>query len=46
MKASQFSSEQIITILEQAEHAEQTIGAICWEHHITDAPLAKLATSQ
>jgi putative transposase len=37
MKASQFSSEQIIKILEQAERGEQTIGALCREHHIAEA---------
>lgn len=37
MKASQFSSEQIIKILEHAERGEQTIGAICREHHIAEA---------
>jgi putative transposase len=37
MKASQFSSEQIIRILEQAERGEQTISVICREHHIAEA---------
>ena len=37
MKANQFSSEQIIRILEQAERGEQTIGVICREHHIAEA---------
>ena len=36
MKASQFSSEQIIGILGQAERGEQTIGRICREHHIAE----------
>jgi putative transposase len=36
MKASQFSSEQIIKILEHAERGEQTIGTICREHGITE----------
>ena len=36
MKASQFSSEQIIKILEQAERGEQTIGIICREHGMTE----------
>ena len=36
MKASQFSSEQIIRILDQVERGEQTIGAICREHHIAE----------
>src|SRR3954462_15127947 len=36
MKASQFSSEQIIRILEQAERGEQTISVICREHHIAE----------
>ena len=38
MKASQFSSEQIINILEPAERGEQTIGTICREHGITETP--------
>jgi putative transposase len=36
MKTSQFSAEQIIKILEQAERGEQTIGTICREHGITE----------
>ena len=36
MKASQFSSEQIIGILGQAERGEQTISVICREHHIAE----------
>ena len=36
MKTSQFSSEQIIKILEQAERGERTIGTICREHGITE----------
>jgi putative transposase len=36
MKANQFSPEQIIKILQQAEKGEQTIGAICREHGITE----------
>ena len=35
MKTSQFSSEQIIKILEQAERGEQTLGLICREHGMT-----------
>jgi putative transposase len=36
MKASQFSSEQIVRILEQAERGEQTVSAICREHQIAE----------
>ena len=36
MKSSQFSTEQIIKILEQAERDEQTIGAICPTHGISE----------
>ncbi len=36
MKTRQFSSEQIITILEQAERGEQTMGTVCREHGITE----------
>lgn len=36
MKSSQFSTEQIIKILEQAERDEQTIGAICRAHGISE----------
>lgn len=36
MKSSQFSTEQIIKILEQAERDEQTVGAICRAHGISE----------
>lgn len=36
MKHSQYTTEQIIKILEQAEKGEQTIGAICRQHAITE----------
>jgi putative transposase len=36
MKNSQFSTEQIITILDQAERAEQSISAICRTHGISE----------
>ena len=36
MKQGQFSPEQIIAILHQAEKGEQTIQAICREHNITE----------
>jgi putative transposase len=36
MKTSQHTAEQIIKILEQAERGEQTIGAVCREHGITE----------
>jgi len=45
MKASQFSSEQIIRILEQAERGEQTISVICREHHICAASPPTPSTS-
>ena len=37
MKTSQHTAEQIVKILEQAERGEQTIGAVCREHAITEA---------
>jgi putative transposase len=37
MKASQFSDEQIVQILQQAERDDQTIGAICRAHGIAEA---------
>lgn len=36
MKTSQHTAEQIVKILEQAERGEQTIGAVCREHRITE----------
>lgn len=36
MKANQHTAEQIIKILDQAEKGEQTIGAVCREHGITE----------
>jgi putative transposase len=36
MKQGQFSQEQIVAILHQAEKGEQTIGAICKEHGLTE----------
>ena len=37
MKASQFSDEQIVQILQQAERDDQTIGAVCRAHGITES---------
>jgi putative transposase len=36
MKASQFSDEQIVQILQEAERGEPSIGAICRAHGITE----------
>lgn len=36
MKPNQFSQEKIVTILQQAEKGEQTIGTICREHNVTE----------
>jgi putative transposase len=36
MKQGQFSQEQIIGILQQAERGDQTIQAVCREHSITE----------
>jgi len=36
MKNSQFSAEQIIKILEQAEKGEQTVAAFCCQHGIAE----------
>jgi len=35
MKQGQFSQEQIVTILQQAEKGEQSIEALCREHNLT-----------
>ncbi len=37
MKASQFSDEQIVQLLQQAEREEQTIGALCRTAGIAEA---------
>ena len=37
MKASQFSEEQIVQILQQAERDDQSIGTICRSHGIAEA---------
>ena len=37
MKSGQYTAEQIIKILDQAQKGEQTIGAICREHGIAEA---------
>jgi len=37
MKANHYTAEQIIKILEQAERAEQTVGAVCREHGVAEA---------
>ena len=36
MKSGQYTAEQIIKILDQAEKGEQTVGAICREHGIAE----------
>jgi hypothetical protein len=36
MKNLQFSAEQIIKILEQAERDEQSISASCWAHSTSE----------
>jgi putative transposase len=36
MKTSQHTAEQIVKILEQAERGDQTIGAVCREHSISE----------
>ena len=36
MKASQFSDEQIVQILQEAERSERSIGSICRAHAITE----------
>jgi transposase len=35
MKREQFSSEQIIAILQEAEKGEQSVGALCRTHSIS-----------
>lgn len=37
MKISHHTAEQIIKILEQGERGDQTIGAVCREHGITES---------
>ncbi len=37
MKASQYTVEQIITIVEQADKGDQTVAAICRTHGIAEA---------
>ena len=37
MKTSHYTAEQIIKILEQGERGDQTIGAVCREHGITES---------
>jgi putative transposase len=41
MKPSQHTTEQIIKILEQAEKGEQTVGAVCREHGITETTFCR-----
>lgn len=36
MKTSQHTAEQIVKILEQAERGDQTTGAVCREHGISE----------
>jgi putative transposase len=36
MKAGEFSDEQIVKILRQAESGETTIRALCQEHNVTE----------
>ena len=36
MQASQFSAEQIIAILQEAERGEQSVGALCRQHGIAE----------
>ncbi len=35
-QASQFSAEQIIAILQEAERGEQSVGALCRQHGIAE----------
>ncbi len=37
MKSGQYSAEQIIKILDQAQKGEKTVAAICREHGIAEA---------
>ncbi len=39
MKKGQFTEEQIVRILQQAERGEQTIGALCRAHGIAENTL-------
>ena len=37
MKSGQYTAEQIIKILDQAQKGDKTVGAICREHGIAEA---------
>ena len=37
MKANHYTAEQVIKILEQAERGEQTVGAVCRQHGVSEA---------
>jgi putative transposase len=43
MKLSSFSEEQIVQILREAETGEQTIGAVCRAHGISENTFAQRA---
>ena len=36
MKQGQFTDEQIVAILQEAEKGEKTIGALCKEHNVSE----------
>ena len=36
MKQGQFSDEQIVAILQEAEKGEKTVGALCKEHSVSE----------
>ena len=36
MKQGQFTDEQIVSILQEAEKGEKTIGALCKEHSVSE----------
>jgi putative transposase len=40
MKSGQYTAEQIIKILDQAQKGEKTVAALCREHGIAEATFA------
>ena len=45
MKSGQYSAEQIIKILDQAQKGEQTVAAICRDHGIAEATFYRWRTA-
>ena len=45
MKSGQYTAEQIIKILDQAQKGEKTVAAICRDHGIAEAPFSRWRTA-